>query len=321
VFPSTPADAERDPRASRPRDPLTTGTARDPFELHEFLERPEQEEVPAVPVRPLLSIAIGCFAALVGIGLVFGAQATGPGARTPFALVVFGVQLLYLLAWTMAIRPPALPLVATVGVLAAAAADVFAIRPQIAGLAPLGYVAGAGLAVAFLGQLVSPADRRRVTESLGATLLLVIGVVAFATLIVLIRIPMGTQAVLVCLTATGVALVVARVVDAFAPKPRLAPQVPRGAAGVVAGAMLGTLAAAVVGSYVYSFTPSSAAAVGLVAAVAAVLADLASDYAEAGRQMAGDPPTMWVARHMQGPLGGFALASPAAYAMTVLFLS
>ena len=31
-------------------------------------------------------------------------------------------------------------------------------------------------------------------------------------------------------------------------------------------------------------------------------------------------PTMWVARHMQGPLGGFALAAPAAYVMTVLFL-
>ena len=36
--------------------------------------------------------------------------------------------------------------------------------------------------------------------------------------------------------------------------------------------------------------------------------------------MAGDPPTMWVARHMQGPLGGFALAAPAAYAMSVFFL-
>jgi hypothetical protein len=306
---------------STPREPRTTGEVRVPFEPHEFLERPEPEEAPPVPVRPLLSIAIGAFAALVGVGLVFGAQATAPGTRLPFALVVFGVQLLFLLAWTIAIRPPALPVVAGVAVLAAAAADVFAVRPQVAGLAPLGYVAGAGLAVAFLGQLVRPADRQRVTESLGATLLLVIGVVAFATLIVLIRIPMGTQAVLVCLTATGVALVVARVVDAFVPKPRLAPQVPRGAAGVVAGAMLGTLAAALVGSYVYSFTPSSAAVVGLVAAVAAVLADLASDYAEAGRQMAGDPPTMWVARHMQGPLGGFALASPAAYAMTVLFLS
>jgi hypothetical protein len=311
VPPSTPPAADRE----------RSGEIRTPYEQHEFLERPVREEAPPVPVRPLLSIAIGAFAALVGLGLVFGAQATGPGARTPFVLVVLGVQLLFLLAWTMAIRPPALPVVASVALAAAVAADVFAIRPQIAGLAPLGYVAGAGLAVALLGQLARPADRRRVTESLGATLLLVIGVVAFATLIVLIRIPLGTQAVLVCLAATGVALVVARVVDAFVPRPRIAPQVPRGAAGVIAGAMVGTLSAAFIGAYVYSFTPSSAAVVGLVAAVAAVLVDLAADYAEAGRQMAGDPPTMWVARHMQGPLGGFALASPAAYAMTVLFLS
>ena len=44
-------------------------------------------------------------------------------------------------------------------------------------------------------------------------------------------------------------------------------------------------------------------------------------YAEAGRQMAGELPTMWVARHMQGPLGGFALAAPVAYAISVLFLN
>jgi hypothetical protein len=29
---------------------------------------------------------------------------------------------------------------------------------------------------------------------------------------------------------------------------------------------------------------------------------------------------MWIARHMQGPLGGFALAAPLAYLMSVLFL-
>ena len=52
-----------------------------------------------------------------------------------------------------------------------------------------------------------------------------------------------------------------------------------------------------------------------------MLVDLAVGYAEAGRQMAGEPPTLWVARHMQGPLGAFALAAPAAYVMTVLFLT
>ena len=53
---------------------------------------------------------------------------------------------------------------------------------------------------------------------------------------------------------------------------------------------------------------------------APVATDLAVGYAEAGRLMAGEPPTMWVARHMQGPLGGFALAAPAAYAMCMLFI-
>jgi hypothetical protein len=30
---------------------------------------------------------------------------------------------------------------------------------------------------------------------------------------------------------------------------------------------------------------------------------------------------MWLARHMQGPLGGFALAAPVAYAIAAVFLT
>ena len=67
------------------------------------------------------------------------------------------------------------------------------------------------------------------------------------------------------------------------------------------------------------FSPSSAALVGLVTAVAAVLADLSVGYAEAGRRLAGEAPTMWIARHLQGPLAGFALAAPLAYVMSVVF--
>ncbi|MFG2163595.1 hypothetical protein [Micromonospora chersina] len=282
-------------------------------------EAPE-EEVPPVPVRRPLALTVAGFAALLGVGLVLGAQTAGPGHRLPFAFIIFGVQLLFVLAWTMAMRPPALLVVALVSAAAAGIADAAAVQSDIAGLAPLGYAAAAGLVLAVLGQLFRRVDRVRVTDSLGSTLLIVVGVVAFATLIVLSRIPKGTQAITVCLTATGVALLVARLTDAVAPWPRLAPQVPRGAAGVVAGAMLGTLTSAVLGSYLVGFTPTSAALVGLVTAGTAVLADLAVGYAEAGRLMAGEPPTMWVARHMQGPLGGFALAAPAAYAMCVLFL-
>ena len=94
-------------------------------------------------------------------------------------------------------------------------------------------MAAGGFLAGVLGQLVRRVDRVRVTDSLGATLLIVVGVVAFGTLIVLSRIPAGTQAITICLTATGVALTVARLTDAVLPWPRLAPQVPRGAAGVV----------------------------------------------------------------------------------------
>ncbi|MFC6015293.1 hypothetical protein ACFP2T_03665 [Plantactinospora solaniradicis] len=315
-----PFDAPRTVGDHRPSDASRAEAAARAESAAELEDQDDEEELPPVPIRRLLSVAIAGFAGLVGVGLIFGAQTAGPGARLPFAMVVFGVQLLFILAWTMATRPPALLLVAGVSVAAAAAADMAAVLPKIAALGPLGYVAAGALLVGVVGQLVRRADRARVTESLGATLFIVIGVVSFATLIVLSRIPVGTQAIIVCLAATAVALTVARLTDALLPWPRLAPQVPRGAAGVVLGAMLGTLAAAILGSYLVPMTPTRGAVVGLVAAAAAVLADLAVGYSEAGRQMAGEPPTMWVARHMQGPLGGFALAAPAAYAMSVFFL-
>jgi len=276
---------------------------------------------PPVPVRRLLTLAIAGFAALLTVGMIFGAQTAGPGsARVPYAVVIFGVQLLFILSWTMAMRPPAARVIVAVCVVVAVAADLAAVWPKVATLAPLGYAAVGGFVVGVVAQLIRRADRLRVTESLGTTLVIVVGVVSYATLIVLTRLPSGAQAITVCLAATGVSLVVARLVDVVAPWPRLAPQVPRGAIGVVAGAMVGTLASALLGVYVLPFSPASGAIVGLVAASAAVMADLGAGYAEAGRQMAGDPPTMWIARHMQGPLGGFALGAPVAYVMSVMFL-
>ncbi|MFF5173914.1 hypothetical protein ACFY3U_14880 [Micromonospora sp. NPDC000089] len=310
-------DGDQRRRGRGPRRSRKGGEAR---RLDDEADEPAEEAIEPVEVRRPLSLTVAGFAALLGVGLVLGAQTAGPGHRLPFAFIVLGVQLLFILAWTMAMRPPALLLVAGVSAAVAVTADIAAVRSDVAGLAPLGYAAVGGFVLGVLGQLVRRVDRVRVTDSLGTTLLIVVGVVAFATLITLSRVPAGTQAITVCLVASGVALTVARLTDAFAAWPRLAPQVPRGAAGVVAGAMIGTLTSALLGSYLVGFTPTSAALVGLVTAATAVLADLAVGYAEAGRLMAGEPPTMWIARHMQGPLGGFALAAPAAYAMCVLFL-
>jgi len=281
-----------------------------------------EEEIPVVPVRRQLSVAIAGFAGLLGAGLILGAQTSGPDARLPYAIVVFGVQLLYILAFTMAIRPPAPGTVAGVCVAAAAAADYLAVDRESAGILPLILVAVVGYGVAVAGQFIRPDDRMHVRDALSGTLLIVVGVVSFAQLIVLTRKPVGTQAVLVCLTAVAVALLVAHLVDAFFPRPRIAPQVPRGATGMIVGAMLGTLAAAGLGSVlVLPFTPAKGALLGVVVAGVAGLVDLAVNYSEVGRRMAGDTPTFWVARHMQGPLGAFALALPGAYALTFFVLS
>ncbi|MEV6487172.1 hypothetical protein AB0M20_00840 [Actinoplanes sp. NPDC051633] len=282
----------------------------------------EEHEIQIVPVRPQLSLAIAGFAALLCTALIVGAQTSSPDSRTPYGIVLFGVQLLFVLAWTMAMRPPVPALVAGVGVVAGGLATYMAVSTETARVTPLFLIALAGVLVIVGGQFAARVDRLRVRDALGSSVLIVFGVVATALLIVLTRRPVGTQAVVVCLAAAGFALIVARLIDAFFPKPRIAPQVPRGATGIIAGAMLGTLGAAALGSVlVLPFTPAKGAILGLVAAGIAVLVDLAINFTEAGRAWPGEAPTFWVARHMQGPLGAFAAVAPAAYLLTVFVLS
>jgi len=303
-------------------EPASRIGSRDPGAEPDEDEEEIEEEIPVVPVRRQLSVAIAGFAGLLGVGLILGAQTSGPDARLSYAIVVFGVQLLYILAFTMAIRPPAAGTVAGVCVAAAAAADYLAVNREPAGIISLLVVAAAGYAGAVIGQMIRPDDRMHVRDALSGTLLIVLGVVSFAQLIVLTRKPIGTQAVLVCLTAVAVAVLVAHLIDAFFPRPRIAAQVPRGATGIIVGAMLGTLAAAGLGSVlVLPFTPAKGAVLGFIVAGVAGLVDLAVNYSEVGRRMAGDTPTFWVARHMQGPLGAFALVLPGAYVMTAFFLN
>ncbi|GIF11121.1 hypothetical protein FHX34_1011019 [Actinoplanes teichomyceticus] len=281
----------------------------------------EFDEIEVVPVRRKLSVAIGGFAGLLALALIVGTQTTGPDGRTPYAVVLFGVQLLGLLAWTMALNPPAPATTAAISGAAGLAACYLAATADHAGLKPLLYVAVAGFAAALIGQVVRPEDRHRVGDSWRTTLLIVLGVVAYALPIVLTRQSLGAQAILVCCTGAGLALLIARLTDAVFPKPRIAAQVPRGAAGIVLGAMVGTFATAWLGSQmVLPFTPAKGAVAGLVAAVAAILVDLAVNFGEAGRRLAGEAPTLWLARHMTGPLGGFALSFAAAYLLVHFYL-
>ncbi|WP_432834522.1 hypothetical protein [Dactylosporangium sp. CA-092794] len=271
---------------------------------------------PMPPVRRFVSLAVAGFAALVAIALIVGAQTT----HGSYAIIIFGVQALFVGVWTIASRPPAPRVVGLVGIAVAVGTDVAAVLTRPASLAPLAYLTAAGFIVGVVGQLTRPAGRQRVTESLGSSLLVTLGVVAFASLIVLGRIPHGTQAIVACLAAAGLALFVARFTDAIAALPRIAPQVPRGGAGVVLGAMVGTAAAGAIGNYLDGLSPLPSALAGLATAIVAVMIDLSVGYAEASRIIDGDEPALWLARHIQGPIGAIAFAAPAAYVASTFLL-
>jgi hypothetical protein len=321
------ADASREiARSKRPPAGLYGAVPDEPGRQPDDGEPPEDddelEEIEIVPVRRQLSVAIAGFSALLGLALILGAQTSAPDSRWPFAVVLFGVQLLYLLAWTMALNPPAAKTTASISGVVALVADYISISRTPPGLLPLLLVGLAGFVAAMVGQLIRAGDRSRITDSWRTTMLIVFGVVAYAIPIVLTRQEVGTQTVIVTAAAAAVSLLVSRTTDAIFPRPRIAAQVPRGATGIVLGAMLGTLAAAGLGSVlVLPFTPAKGAVVGLIAAVIANLVDLAVNFGEAGRRLAGDAPTFWLARHMQGPLGAFALITPFAYAMAHWYIA
>jgi hypothetical protein len=264
----------------------------------------------------MVSLGVAGFAALMTVGLVVGAQTT----HESYAVVIFGVQVLFVGVWIVASRPPAPRVVGAVGIAVAIGTDVAAVLTRPASLAPLAYVTAAGFIVGVVGQLTRPAGRQRVTESLGSSLVVTLGVVAFASVIVLGRIPRGTQAIVACLAAAGIAILVARLADAVVALPRIAPQVPRGGAGVVLGAMVGTAAAGAIGNLLDGIMPLPSALAGLATAIVAVMVDLSVGYAEASRLIDGDEPAVSLARHIQGPIGAFAFAAPAAYVASTLLL-
>lgn len=279
----------------------------------------DREDIMSVPVAPagrLISLAVAAFAGLLGLALVFGAH-TVPRS---YGLMIFGIQILFVLSWTIATRPPGPRVVAGVGLGTAAIADIAVAWPVHATIAPLGYVTAGAFIAGMVGQLLRGGGRDRVVESAGATLVMIVGVIAYAMLIVLSRHILGTEAIVACLVAATVGVVVARATDAVLPSPRTTPQVARGAIGVVLGSMAGTVAAALVASALVGMQPSHTVLPGLVTAVAAVLADLGVGYAEASREIEGEVGTLWVVRHMQGPLAAFALAAPVVYAMSVMIL-
>ena len=273
---------------------------------------------PPAPVRRLLHLAIALFSLIAAGSLALGAQSI----HSADAVVVFGMQVLFVIIWTLASQPPAPRVVVAVGLAVALATDIAAVLTRTPSLEPLAYLTAAGFVAAVVGQLARRAGRIRATESLGSSLVVMVGVVAFGALIELTRHTRGRQALVVCIAAAGLAVAVARLSDIVLPLPRIVPQVPRGGLGVVLGTMVGTGAAAVTGYYLQGLgDPTRAALAGLATALVATMVDLSVGYTEAGRKLDGRIPVLWVARHLQGPLGALAFAAPVGYVASVLLLN
>jgi hypothetical protein len=305
---------------SQPDEDDTAGLPRvrpdEPRDEPPFEEREPVDLDTVIPISGFRSLLTAGFAGILTAMLIFGSRLD----VVAYAGVCFAIQLLFVVAWTVGGRPPAPRVVATAGILGAAAADAAAVYSPGVSLAPLGYVVAGTFVVGLIGQLLRGGGRSRVTESIGAVAVVAVGVVALATPALLARYPVGTEAMLACMLAAGVALVVARVADLILRAPRISPQVPRGAPGVVLGAMAGTAVAGWAGSMVVGLTPTLAAVAGLVVAMAALLADLGMVFAETGRLLAGGDPSRGTVRTLLGPLVALAVAAPAAYLFSVLMI-
>ena len=278
----------------------------------------DREDIIAVPVAPtrrLVSVAIAAFAGLLGLALVFGAH-TVPSA---YGVIILVVQLIYVAVWTVATRPKAPWIVGGVGALAAIASVWLTAAPvHRTSLAPLAFVTAAAFGLTMVGQLIRRDGRTKVTEGIGTTVTLILGVVAYATLVVLIRTELGVEAVVLCVASATIGIVVARATDVVLPFPRTTPQVARGTIGILLGCALGTVAGGFLASVLKGMHPTHGVIAGLISAGAGVLADLGVGYSEASREIDGEVGSLWLVRHMQGPLGAFALAGPAAYVVGII---
>ncbi|HZE39495.1 MAG TPA: hypothetical protein VE172_11865 [Stackebrandtia sp.] len=241
--------------------------------------------------------------------------------RWVFTLAVLALQLVLVAAYVR-LRKPAGPMViGLVGVMASLVADWIALASQPLSLDNLMYVIAGAFGLAIVGQLFRTDGRTELTVSLGSAVFVAASVCGYATWIGLLRQPGGLAAMWIGAIAIGAAIMAARACDITLPKPRINRQVPRGAFGVVIGAMVGTAVAAYAATVLDGPTPPRAALGGLVIGLVAVLADLAVGYIQAGRRIAGEGVALWPVRHSLGPVLAFGAVAPVAYLLSVYYIA
>lgn len=245
------------------------------------------------------------------------ALAAGAGLhRAPYLLAVGAVQAVLVAAWWTTVRPPGRTGVAVVGAAAAVAADVAVLLAGGGTLDPVLGVVAMAFVVAAVTQLLRGVARSGVTESFGSTMLLTVCGCALAGAVALRERPGGPDVLAVVVTAAGVGLAVAHLVDSVRAVPELSPGTGRGGLGVALGGAAGAFAAGVVGEFVVVpglQSPVAAALVGGLVALTAVLVDVGQDCAAVGREQAGERvPPSWLGAAL-GPSWGLVAAVVGAY--------
>lgn len=229
---------------------------------------PARRLVPADVAPSLLTLAAAA--------ALSGAAAAGNGLLGAALLVA---QVVVVLAWLALADVDGAEGAAVIGVAAAVAADLLAVRRHGDDVASTVGVLALAFVASLAWQLARP-GRQRTTDSLAGTTTSVV-LVVFAAHLLAASARTDWTVPATGLLCAAVAVVAGRVGDAVAVRPALANGARRGVLGLV----LGLAAAAVLGSILGgAWAPLSArsgVAVGLAAAVAAVAADLATDLARA----------------------------------------
>jgi len=277
---------------------------------HDRGVQPRTTDDSPVDERPTVSTAAAAgVTALLGGAVLSGAAFAGP---LPQAIAILVAQLALVTTWCVVTRPPGTLGSAVVGVLTAIAADAVALATGDRGAGALVAVLACAFGATTFTQLARGVARRNVTESFGSTLTVAVAVTALATTIALRR---AESAELIALIGIAAALgmIVARLADLVLPRPGIHPDVPRGLVGPVLGSALaagGSALAVVLG---LDLPLGPATLVGWLVGTAAVLADLAVDFARAGRIAAGGRSTGGIGGAALGPLAALAVAAPIGY--------
>lgn len=265
----------------------------------------------AEPVRGRFSPAVsstlgGLAAALVAAGLA-GLALVHIGA---LAAGVFVVQVVIALAWLAALDVPASGGAFVIVVVASGVMDGLVGSYREPDIGRAAGVAAVAVIVSLLHQ-VARRPRVAVTLSFGGTLSALAFAFAAASYVALCVETGGAEADVAALLGAGVALAVARLTDLAVPRPAPLPGSRRGIVGIFVGLGAALLVGWAYGDSKAVLGTSSGTRLALVAAVIALVADLAVDAV-----LHAAPPVDERARSGVPPLGillPVVLAAPAAY--------